>query len=209
MIIKVNDVSYSYNQKTFAVKDASTTISDGEFISIVGHTGSGKSTFIQNLNALLIPTSGTITVDEFVIKDNIKIKNIKELRKKIGIVFQFPEYQLFEETVLKDIMFAPKNFLKDEKLAEERARKVSEIIGITDLLDEITKDFHQQEEANLIDGAYITTFDSFSLSIVKKYHTKLNVTSNIKITDETSSSNNYFFLIITHVLLYIFLTKRL
>ena len=120
----------------------------------MGHTGSGKSTLVQLLNALKFPSIGKIDVNgEYIINkeidnniDNKKyrkalIKNpklkfkLKPLRKNTGLVLQFPEYQLFEETVLKDIMFAPKNFLKDEKEAEERAKKVSEIIGIEDLLD--------------------------------------------------------------------------
>ena len=130
MMIKVNNISYSYNHKTFAVKDASTSISSGEFVSIVGHTGSGKSTFIQNLNALLIPSKGTITVDEFVIEDKIKIKNIKELRKKIGIVFQFPEYQLFEETVEKDILFGPKNFNFSEEELKGLALDSLKLVGL-------------------------------------------------------------------------------
>jgi len=128
MKIEVKNISYSYNNSSFAIKNASTTITENEFLAIVGHTGSGKSTFIQNLNALLIPTSGSVMVDEVEIKDKIKIKNIKELRKKIGIVFQFPEYQLFEETVEKDILFGPKNFdFKEEdlvSLASETLKKV-------------------------------------------------------------------------------------
>ena len=128
MKIEVKNISYSYNNSSFAIKNASTTINENEFLAIVGHTGSGKSTFIQNLNALLIPTSGSVMVDEVEIKDKIKIKNIKELRKKIGIVFQFPEYQLFEETVEKDILFGPKNFdFKEEdlvSLASETLKKV-------------------------------------------------------------------------------------
>ena len=128
MKIEVKNISYSYNFSSAAVKNASTTINENEFLAIVGHTGSGKSTFIQNLNALLVPTSGSVMVDEVEIKDKIKIKNIKELRKKIGIVFQFPEYQLFEETVEKDILFGPTNFgfSEDElaSLASETLKKV-------------------------------------------------------------------------------------
>ena len=133
MNIKVTNLSYSYNNgKTFAIKDVSTEIFDGEFVSIVGHTGSGKSTFIQNLNALLVPTSGTVTVDEFTIENKLKIKNIKELRKKIGIVFQFPEYQLFEETIEKDILFGPKNFLMNKDELEGLASKVLKVVGLDD-----------------------------------------------------------------------------
>ena len=133
MKIDVKNISYSYNNsKTFAVKDASTSITNGEFVAIVGHTGSGKSTFIQNLNGLLIPTSGEVIVDEYVIKDKIKLKNINLLRKKIGIVFQFPEYQLFEETVEKDILFGPKNFNYEEEKLNGLASKVLEVVGLND-----------------------------------------------------------------------------
>ena len=132
MSIKVTNLSYTYNNKKFAVNNVSTEILDGSFVSIIGHTGSGKSTFVQNLNALLVPTSGSVTVDEFVIENKLKIKNIKELRKKIGIVFQFPEYQLFEETIERDILFGPKNFnMKDEEL-EGLASKVLNIVGLDD-----------------------------------------------------------------------------
>ena len=111
MKIDVKDLSYSYDEKkTFAINNASCVINEHDFLAISGHTGSGKSTFIQNLNGLLIPTLGEVDVDEIVIKNKIKIKDIKNLRKRIGIVFQFPEYQLFEETVAKDILFGPKNF---------------------------------------------------------------------------------------------------
>lgn len=133
MKIQVNNLSYSYNNgKTFANIDINTVFNSNEFVSIVGHTGSGKSTFIQNLNALIIPTSGTVNVDEIVISNKGKIKNIKELRKKIGIVFQFPEYQLFEETVEKDILFGPKNFNMDEKNLEGLASKMLNIVGLDD-----------------------------------------------------------------------------
>ena len=111
MKIDVKNLSYSYDEKkTFAINNASCVINEHDFLAISGHTGSGKSTFIQNINGLLIPTLGEVDVDEIVIKNKIKIKDIKNLRKRIGIVFQFPEYQLFEETVAKDILFGPKNF---------------------------------------------------------------------------------------------------
>lgn len=133
MSIIVKNLSYSYNfGKTYAVKDVTTTINENEFVAIVGHTGSGKSTFIQNLNALITPTSGSVTVDEFTITSKGKIKNIKNLRKKIGTVFQFPEYQLFEETVEKDILFGPKNFNFEKEQLEGLASKVLEIVGLDD-----------------------------------------------------------------------------
>ena len=133
MKIEVSNLSYSYNnKKSFAVKDVSTSINDGEFIAIVGHTGSGKSTFIQNLNALLVPTLGSVIVDEFTIENKLKIKNIIELRKKIGIVFQFPEYQLFEDNIEKDILFGPKNFNMPQEELKDLASKVLNIVGLND-----------------------------------------------------------------------------
>lgn len=128
--------------------------SNDEFVAIVGHTGSGKSTLVQMLNALQFPSKGKVNINnEYIIKKEIddsvdskkyrkqlvkkpKLKfKLKNIRKYAGLVFQFPEYQLFEETVLKDVMFAPKNFLEDEKLAKERAIEISKIIGIDDLLE--------------------------------------------------------------------------
>lgn len=132
MKIEVKNLSYSYdNKKTYAVSDASCVINEHDFLAISGHTGSGKSTFIQNLNGLLVPTLGEVDVDEFVIKNKIKIKDIKSLRKRIGIVFQFPEYQLFEETVAKDILFGPKNFnlLKDVNF-EELVKSTLHMVGL-------------------------------------------------------------------------------
>ena len=162
MGIKLSKVSFAYyvpkslkKPVLFTLKDINLNInSHDEFIAIVGHTGSGKSTMVQLLNALKFPSIGKIDINgEYIINkeidnniDNKKYRKalikypklkfkLKPLRKNTGLVFQFPEYQLFEETVLKDIMFAPKNFFNDEKEAEDRARKVSEIIGIEDLLD--------------------------------------------------------------------------
>ena len=130
MKIEVNNLFYSYDNKTYAVNDVTTSIKEGEFVAIVGHTGSGKSTFIQNLNALLIPTKGKVTVDEFTIANKLKISNIKELRRKIGIVFQFPEYQLFEDTVEKDILFGPKNFNLDKDNIANIAKEVINTVGL-------------------------------------------------------------------------------
>lgn len=162
MGIKLSEVSFAYyvplkssKPINFKLQNINLDISSkDEFIAIVGHTGSGKSTLVQLFNALHFPTKGTINInDQYIINKNIDstvdnkkyrkklIKNpkldfsLKPLRQNTGLVFQFPEYQLFEETVLKDIMFAPKNFLKDEKKAEEKAREISNIIGIDDLLD--------------------------------------------------------------------------
>ena len=111
MSIKVENLSYIYMQgtpfETLAVDNVSFEIEQGEFIAIIGHTGSGKSTLIQQLNGLLIPTSGRVLVDGFEI--SASKKDLKEIRSRVGLVFQYPEYQLFEETVAKDVAFGPKN----------------------------------------------------------------------------------------------------
>lgn len=101
-----------------------------EFIMIVGETGSGKSTLVQHMNALLLPTSGEVHIYDKVVKPKTKIK-LKEIRQKVGLVFQFPEYQLFEETVIKDISFGPKNFGQSPAVANEKALKACEDIGIS------------------------------------------------------------------------------
>ena len=137
MAIKVSDLFYVYNPKspnaTEALNGVSLTIEDNSFIALVGETGSGKSTLIQNLNALLLPNKGQIEVDDFIItpKKN-KNKNIKQLRKHIGLVFQFPEYQLFEETVEEDVAFGVKNFgIKGEE-ALEKAHKALLSVGLNE-----------------------------------------------------------------------------
>ena len=128
MAIKIEHLFYTYAPKTpnatLALNDINLTIQEHSFVAFVGETGSGKSTLIQNLNALLVPSSGQVQVDEFVITNKIKKnKDIKKLRKHLGIVFQFPEYQLFEETVEKDVAFGVRNFGADEKTALEKAHQ--------------------------------------------------------------------------------------
>ncbi|MDY4848975.1 MAG: energy-coupling factor transporter ATPase [Bacilli bacterium] len=135
MSIKINNLFYTYFPKTVnqveALKDISLEIKEGSFNAFIGHTGSGKSTLMQNLNALLIPTSGEVIVDDYKITPNKKKnKNIKQLRKHLGIVFQFPEYQLFEETVEKDVAFGVKNFGADEKTALEKAHEALKAVGL-------------------------------------------------------------------------------
>ena len=108
---------------------------DDEFVAVVGQTGSGKSTLVSHMNALLLPTSGEVKIFDYIITPK-KRKNpkLKPIRKRIGFVFQFPEYQLFEETVLKDIMFGPKNFGIKEEEAKTKALQAAKLLGISDEL---------------------------------------------------------------------------
>lgn len=108
---------------------------DDEFVAVVGQTGSGKSTLVSHMNALLLPTSGEVKIFDYVITPK-KRKNpkLKPIRKRIGFVFQFPEYQLFEETVLKDIMFGPKNFGIKEEEAKTKALQAAKLLDISDEL---------------------------------------------------------------------------
>ena len=135
MQIKIVNLSYTYMPKTpnavEALHNVSFEIPEGKITSIIGHTGSGKSTLIQTLNGLLIPTTGEVQVGEYKItpKKN-KNKNIKKLRKSLAIVFQFPEYQLFEETVEKDVAFGLKNYGIKEKEAIEKAHLALNEVGI-------------------------------------------------------------------------------
>jgi len=114
MIIQVEKLSYEYAPNSLfsyhALKEVTTCIKEKSFTAIIGATGSGKSTLVQHFNALVTPTKGSLVVDGKPIVANQKIKELKPLRKKVGLVFQFPEYQLFEETILKDVMFGPLNF---------------------------------------------------------------------------------------------------
>jgi energy-coupling factor transport system ATP-binding protein len=131
--IKFKNVSYTYQAKTpfekKALNDITIEVTPGTFTAIIGHTGSGKSTLIQHLNALLLPQEGNIEIDDFNI-DNRKTVRLKLLRKKVGVVFQFPEQQLFEETVLKDIMFGPINFGLSKKDAMKVAVETASLIGL-------------------------------------------------------------------------------
>ena len=135
MGIKISNVFYTYSpkspNKTDALKNVSLSIEEHSFVAFVGETGSGKSTLMQNLNALLVPTNGEIDVDGFIITPKAKKnKKIKELRKHVGLVFQFPEYQLFEETVEKDVAFGVKNFGADDKTALEKAHQAILSVGL-------------------------------------------------------------------------------
>lgn len=139
MSIKIENLSYTYMPKTPFEKKALININcefyDGEFIVLIGHTGSGKSTLIQHLNGLLKPTEGKIIVDGIDITDKkVKLTNI---RKNIGLVFQYPEYQLFEETIEKDIEFGPRNLGLSE---EEITRRVKRAMKMVDLDYDTYKD---------------------------------------------------------------------
>ena len=135
MSIKIEHVSFSYMVKTpnevKALDDVSFEIKDNSITALVGHTGSGKSTLIQTLNALLLPSEGQIKVDDFLITNNArKNKNIKALRQHISAIFQFPEYQLFEETVEKDVAFGLKNYGVKEEEAIQKAHEALKLVGL-------------------------------------------------------------------------------
>ena len=124
MSIVIEHLNYVYMQggpyETRALDDVSLTIHDGEFIGLIGHTGSGKSTLVQHLNGLILPTSGKITVDGMDLAE--KSTDRRAIRRRVGLVFQYPENQLFEETVAKDIAFGPKNLGLDEAEIDRRVR---------------------------------------------------------------------------------------
>ncbi len=132
MPIQVENLSHTYMPgspfSSVAIHHLSLTIEDGEFIGILGHTGSGKTTFVQHLNGLLMPTEGDVIVNGVHIKE--KGAALRELRKQVGLVFQYPEYQLFEETVVKDIAFGPKNIGCSKEEIDERVRWACEQVGI-------------------------------------------------------------------------------
>ncbi len=138
MAIKFNRVDFKYKGEGkkgyLALSNISLSIQgEGEFITLIGETGSGKTTLVQHMNALLVADSGSVDIYGIKVeKEAVKKKKIRlnPIRKKVGLVFQFPEYQLFEETVLKDITFGPKNFGVPEKDAVETAKSVIKIVGL-------------------------------------------------------------------------------
>jgi energy-coupling factor transport system ATP-binding protein len=136
MDIRFEELEYRYQVRTpferRALYDVNTSIKSGSFIAIIGHTGSGKSTIIQHLNGLLKPTSGKMTIGNRTITANKKEKDLKSLRKKVGLVFQFPEHQLFEETIEKDICYGPLNFGVSLEIAKERAREAIRLVGLSE-----------------------------------------------------------------------------
>ena len=132
MSVIVKNLTYIYDEgmpfASKAIDDISFEIKDNDFVGLIGHTGSGKSTLIQHLNGLLKPSSGEIIVNGFNITD--KDLNLTEIRKRVGIVFQYPEYQLFEDTVEKDIAFGPGNLGLDEEEISKRVRKSMDAVGL-------------------------------------------------------------------------------
>lgn len=132
MSIKIENLVHIYMPKSpfekVALNNVNLEINEGEFIALIGHTGSGKSTLIQHMNGLLKPTSGRIIVDgEDITKQGVKLTDI---RKKVGLVFQYPEYQLFEETIEKDIEFGPRNLgLQDEEITR-RVKRAMKMVGL-------------------------------------------------------------------------------
>ena len=137
MPLELKNASYIYQPNTpnesVALREVSITINDGEFIGIIGHTGSGKSTLVQLLCGLLTPTSGQVLIDDIDInaKDTPKEER-KKNRLKVGMVFQYPEHQLFEETVIADIAFGPKNLGYDEKEARKLAKQAMKTVGLSE-----------------------------------------------------------------------------
>lgn len=132
MSIKVKNLTYKYMPGTpfekTALDDITVEIEQGEFIGLIGHTGSGKSTFIQQLNGLLKPTSGDIYIDDVCITE--KGANLKNIRQKVGLVFQYPEHQLFEETIYKDVSFGPMNLgLSDDEIMA-RVKRAMKVVGL-------------------------------------------------------------------------------
>jgi len=136
MDISLQKVSYRYQANSpfehLALEDISFDIPTGKYVAIIGHTGSGKSTVLQHLNALLTPTTGKVVIGTRTINGGQKNKHLKDIRQKVGIVFQFPEQQLFEETVEKDISFGPLNFGVSEQDATKRAKQALQEVGLSE-----------------------------------------------------------------------------
>jgi energy-coupling factor transport system ATP-binding protein len=132
MSIKIEHLTHIYMPKTpfetIALDDINLELEEGKFYALIGHTGSGKSTLIQHMNGLLKPTSGKIFVDGTDITDKSTV--MSEIRKKVGLVFQYPEYQLFEETIEKDIAFGPRNLGLDEEEVLRRVKRAMEMVGL-------------------------------------------------------------------------------
>ncbi|MEY8537712.1 energy-coupling factor ABC transporter ATP-binding protein [Lactococcus muris] len=135
-MIKFDKVNFTYQPNTpfvsRALFDINLEVEEGSYTALIGHTGSGKSTLLQHLNGLLQPTEGKVNIDDIVIQASSKQKEIKPARKKVGVVFQFPESQLFEETVLKDVAFGPQNFGVSQEEALKIAREKLKLVGLAE-----------------------------------------------------------------------------
>lgn len=138
MGIALENVNFTYQEGTplasAALSDVSLTIEDGSYTALIGHTGSGKSTILQFLNGLLVPSQGSVRVFDTLITSTSKNKDIRQIRKQVGLVFQFAENQIFEETVLKDVAFGPQNFGVSEEDAVKTAREKLALVGIDESL---------------------------------------------------------------------------
>src|SRR5699024_9403685 len=136
MDITFKNVSYTYQPKSpfehQALKNVSFNISSGSFVAIIGHTGSGKSTLIQHLNGIIRPTEGDIQIGDYMISAEKKLKEMKELRSKVGVVFQYPEHQLLEETIKKDIASGAENFGIQEEVIERRIKEMMKKVGLNE-----------------------------------------------------------------------------
>ena len=134
MAISFQKITYIYDAGMpyahAAINDIDLGLEEGKITAIIGETGSGKSTLVQHLNALLLPNKGRLVILDHEIESDKKNRGLKSLRKDVGLVFQFSEYQLFEETILKDVAFGPKNFGDDEETALNKAKKALKLVGI-------------------------------------------------------------------------------
>lgn len=131
MSIELKNVKYKYNSSDdkYALDDVNLKINKNEFIGVIGHTGSGKSTMVQLFNGLIYPTEGTVNVDGEDVSESNK-SNLKQVRQKVGLVFQYPEYQLFEETIALDIAFGPKNLNLPEEEVQKRVKESMKLVGL-------------------------------------------------------------------------------
>jgi len=136
MPILIQELNYTYQLNSpferVALRDVNLEIPSGALVAFVGHTGSGKSTLVQHINGLLKPTAGKVQVDDIIVEPKKK-QDLKPLRRRVGLVFQYPEYQLFEETVLKDVMFGPMNFGHDAAKAEQLAKEALRTVGLDEV----------------------------------------------------------------------------
>ncbi|WP_017729569.1 energy-coupling factor ABC transporter ATP-binding protein [Halalkalibacterium ligniniphilum] len=142
MDIEVKQLEHRYMQGTpfekIALSDVTLSIPSGSYTAIIGHTGSGKSTLVQHFNGLIKPSHGQIKIGQHTIEAGKKPKELRELRRKVGLVFQYPEHQLFEETVAKDICFGPINFGLSEQKALKRAKEILPLVGLSEDLLEVS-----------------------------------------------------------------------